>query len=257
MGTYLVAARNFSTANENKIHSDDVARTYGFTGALVPGVAVYGHVTYPLVERFGAAWLSGSIGSVRLIKPTYHGDQLTITTEESGGTTVVRCHTQDNTLVAELTSTMPDEMPGLVTPDCLTNAPKNPERPDIAWDNVVVDQPFNSWQWQVTSEGNRTMADQISDALDLYQTHAHPHWLQSVANQTLSREYVMPVWLHVGTEMRLRQAVMVGDTLKVRSVPIEKWRNKGHEFIKLYISFERDGEITTEIFHTAIFKVAA
>ena len=53
MGTYEVVARNFSEANENKIHSDEIARKYGFKGALVPGVAVWGHLTHPLAERFG------------------------------------------------------------------------------------------------------------------------------------------------------------------------------------------------------------
>ena len=33
MGTYEVVARNFSEAHENKIHSDEIARKYGFKGA--------------------------------------------------------------------------------------------------------------------------------------------------------------------------------------------------------------------------------
>ena len=64
MTTYEVVARNFSQANENRIHSDEVAQRYGFTGALVPGVAVYGHLTHPVVERFGEDWLSRSMSSV-------------------------------------------------------------------------------------------------------------------------------------------------------------------------------------------------
>ncbi len=257
MGAYLVSARNFSDANENKIHSDETARSYGFKGALVPGVAVYGHLTHPLVERFGAAWLGGSVNTVRLLKPTYHGDRLTMTIQEQDDDAVVQCHNQDNALVAELSSSMPAELPELATPGCFDNPPKHPARVDIAWDNVVPDQPFTSWQWQVTAEGNRTMADQIADELPLYDTYAHPHWLQSIANQALSREYIMPAWLHVGSEMRFRQALLVGDNVSVRSVPLEKWQKKGHEFIKVYLAFERDGEITTEIFHTAIFKVAS
>jgi hypothetical protein len=58
MGTYQVIARNYSEASENKIHDDDVARRYGFRGALVPGVEVYGYLTHPLVERLGESWLA-------------------------------------------------------------------------------------------------------------------------------------------------------------------------------------------------------
>ena len=37
---YEVEAQNLSRVSENKIHDDAVARQFGFTGALVPGVAV-------------------------------------------------------------------------------------------------------------------------------------------------------------------------------------------------------------------------
>ena len=50
---YRVRARNTSTDSENKIHDDSVAASYGFRGALVPGVTVFAYVTVPLVERFG------------------------------------------------------------------------------------------------------------------------------------------------------------------------------------------------------------
>ena len=78
MGAYEVTARNFSEASENRIHSDEIAKKFGFRGALVPGVAVYGHATYPLVEAFGEDWLGHSASAVRLLKPTYHGDALTV-----------------------------------------------------------------------------------------------------------------------------------------------------------------------------------
>ena len=40
---YIVNAFNLSAASENKIHDDTVARRFGFTGALVPGVEVYAY----------------------------------------------------------------------------------------------------------------------------------------------------------------------------------------------------------------------
>jgi len=49
----------------------------------------------------------------------------------------------------------------------------------------------------------------------------------------------------------------VGDTLTVNAVPLEKWERKGHEFIKLYLAYHREDVLTTEIFHTAIYKVAS
>ena len=63
MSVHQPIAINHSHTSENRIHSDDVARAYGFTGALVPGVAVFGHMTYPLTRDLGLDWLEGTAAS--------------------------------------------------------------------------------------------------------------------------------------------------------------------------------------------------
>jgi acyl dehydratase len=108
----------------------------------------------------------------------------------------------------------------------------------------------------VIEDENQRHAREIADTLPIYRYVAHPHWLLSVANQALTREYVMPTWMHVGSEIRFRNLVKVGDTLAVNAVPTEKWERKGHQFVKLYVTYHRLEVLTTEIFHTAIFRVA-
>jgi len=78
MSTHTSIARNFSEESENRMHSDVEAQQYGFSGALVPGVAVFGHMTYPLVKQLGESWLNDYWTSIRLAKPAYHNDHLTI-----------------------------------------------------------------------------------------------------------------------------------------------------------------------------------
>ena len=63
MSVHIAVARNFAEASENKIHSDDIARRFGFTGALVPGVTVFGHLAWPLTQRFGERWLPRQLGN--------------------------------------------------------------------------------------------------------------------------------------------------------------------------------------------------
>ena len=58
LNTYQVHAYNPSHESENRIHSDSVAKQFGFKGALVPGVSVFSYMTQPLVARFGEAWLA-------------------------------------------------------------------------------------------------------------------------------------------------------------------------------------------------------
>jgi len=256
MSTYEVVARNFSESHENRIHSDEVAQQYGFRGALVPGVAVFGHLTHPLVERLGERWLDGSVNHTRFHKPAYDGDRLLIHLDEDDDGFSVVAHNAEGTLLAELRATLPQTLPDAEDQSVFDAPRRSAPRTDISWDNIIEGEPFPEWHFQVITDENQRYASEVSDELPLYRFVAHPHWLLSVANQALTREYRMPTWLHVGSEIRFRDLVRVGDTLAVNAVPIEKWERKGHQFVRLYVAYSRLGHLTTEIFHTAIFRVA-
>jgi len=255
MGSYQVTAKNFSEASENRIHSDEVARRYGFEGALVPGVAVYGYLTHPIVERLGEPWLSASTSDVRFFKPAYEGDALEISVAEAGDRWQASCHNAAGILLAELV-TEPGNLPPAEDQGVFDAAAKPAGRVDMTWKTVVEGQPFTPWHWQITEDGNSTYASQVFDEQPIYRTAAHPHWLLGIANRALTREFVMPAWIHVGSTVRFRKLLRVGDTVEVRAVPLQKWERKGHQFVKLYLAYVRGESVTTEIFHTAIFRVA-
>ena len=260
MNNYQVVARNFSESSENQIHSDEIAKKFGFKGALVPGVAVYGHLTYPLVERFGESWLQNSVGNLRLLKPAYHNDlldlNLTATNEPDGAESwLVTCNNADGELLATLNSQ--EQIPAEHNySELFDRAFKKPERVVISWDTVEPNQPFVPWEFELSQAENSRYTTEVDDKLAVYQQKVHPHLICSLANTALMNEYIMPTWIHVGTETTHHKALNVGDNITIRSVPIEKWQKKGHEFIRLYVSFWRQEELTTQMLHTAIFKVA-
>jgi acyl dehydratase len=255
MSGYQVVAQNFSRDHENKIHSDEIAKKYGFKGGLVPGVAVWGHLTHPLVDLLGEDWLAGSVSNVRFFKPAYHGDHLEITCAQDSAGYHVQCLHKE-ILLAELHSSLPSELPACEDQTVFDTSAKSRDRGEIQWETVVENQPFEPWHWQVTEDSNQAYSEQVSDTLPIYRACAHPHWLLSVANRALTREYIMPAWIHAGSEIRFRELLRVGDTIEVKAVPLEKWRRKGHEFIRLYLAYRRNGRIAAEIFHTAIFRMA-
>lgn len=256
MSEHRVIARNYVAESENRIHSDEIARKFGFHGALVAGVAVYGHLTYPLVRQLGERWLGHSVSTVRFLKPAYDGETLTVSLAHTDTGYLATCRNSEGVLLAELDSSMPETLPAPMDPTCFA-APRKPrERVEMTWDTVQPMEPFTPWHWQITEDLNQTFTRQVADDLPIYHEAAHPHWLLAVANQALVREYVMPAWIHVGSEIRMHKALKVNETVEVRAVPLEKWERKGHQFIRLYLSYTRDDELTTEIFHTAIFRVA-
>ena len=212
---YQVRARNFSHESENKIHSDEIAQKFGFTGALVPGVAVYGHLTYPLSERYGADWLAHSKTEVRLLKPAYHDDLLTVQmTEQPDGQLECTCHNESGQLLAVMKATLDPGNPTLEIPDA---GFVSPERQLATWDHIVLEQPFEPWVWHADAATNREMTERVADPLPIYDEYLHPHWLQGVCNTVLTRQYVMPAWIHVGTEMRHHAHLKTGADILVEA----------------------------------------
>lgn len=252
MFIHTSTARNYSETTENRIHSDDVAAGFGFAGALVPGVAVFGHMTYPLVASLGEEWLSRYRANVRLRLPAYDGDELVIRHTTSGDQHTVLCHARD-VLLAEL-HTSPREPADLVP---IAPGTEVAERPEIHWQNVFVDEPFPAWHWTPDAIENAESAAQVDDDHACYRSGVvNPHAILGTANRTFTRRYFLPAWLHVGSEIRFHRLLRVGDTVEVRTVPTAKWERKGHQFVDLRIVYLVAGEVATEIVHTSIFKIA-
>jgi acyl dehydratase len=256
MAVHTAIARNFNEASENRIHSDDIARRFGFTGALVPGVTVFGHLAWPLTQRFGESWLQSSWVTTRFIKPAYHAESISLLDRETGEDSVaVDCRNSADVLLATLECKLEEPQPA--DPHAQISGPHRPdERVEISWDSVHVEQPFASHVWMPDAAQNREYAARVDDDRDLFRKGLlHPHAILSQANLALVRRFVMPAWLHTGSDIRFRRLLRVGDAIEVRAVPLEKWERKGHQFIRLYVAFLVSGEIATEIWHTAIFRM--
>lgn len=255
---YEVQTHNDSEASENRMHSDAVAQQYGFSGALVPGVTVFGHMCYLPLRADGVDWMTNNRAGVRFISPAYDGDVLTIEHEEQaqGGETL--CIAADKKVLAR----MQHQHESRLQPAewlSLEPAATAPERQPISWDAIHLHEPAPAHRFEVTDETNRKLARQIDDDLALFgepQAPLHPFWLLRECNAAFVRSYILPAWIHVGSDISWHRPIHVGDTVEVRMVPIEKWDKKGHEFTKLYIAFLVDGEPRVEVEHTSIFRIA-
>ncbi len=63
------------------IHDDESARAYGYRGALVPGIILYGYMADLVVHEWGMDWVARGTMHSRSRRPVYEGDPLTILTE--------------------------------------------------------------------------------------------------------------------------------------------------------------------------------
>src|SRR5258707_1467048 len=82
---YRVSAYNTAKQSENKMHDDTVAKRFGFSGGLVPGVDVMAYMIHMPVARWGRDFLECGLIGARFVKPVYSAATAAGTAEESNG----------------------------------------------------------------------------------------------------------------------------------------------------------------------------
>ena len=70
---WQAVAYNPATESSNQIHSDAMAKAYGYKGGLVPGVVISGYLMNPAVLAWGKDWLDRGEARVVVSKPLYDG----------------------------------------------------------------------------------------------------------------------------------------------------------------------------------------
>jgi acyl dehydratase len=262
-----ILALNDAEDSENRIHSDAVAAKYGFKGALVSGVNVFGYLTQPLVRVYGSDFLEHGIMDAVFLKPAYQDNLISIRTENLGAETSRRNHltcayNEDEQLLAKLESWSPGELPP-VNPMANLSAfatESAKQRPEISWQSIQVMTPAPIFLWHPSEAENLAHVLLQRDQSPVYKGSSgflHPYYLLDACNKTLMRQFTMPAWIHTGSHLIVRKALRAGHNIEIRCLPMEKWEHRGHQYIKLYIAMLESDEVALEVYHTAIFRIAS
>jgi acyl dehydratase len=263
---YHVKARNTSSSSENKIHDEQIARQYGFRGALVPGVTVYAYLTHPLVEAFGAAWLERGTANVRFVKPIHDGEEVRlagVVTERDAKRLIatVTATTAVGGECATLTATLPSGTPVPVNLAMYPVAPLPADRPPATREHLsglaALGTPVNPYDDERAAE----YLDRVSDGLALYRGTrgwVHPGFFLDQANKALSQNVLMSPWIHVGSVVRHLGGARVGEILSTRGKVRSIFEKKGKQFVEadlVLVAGER--RPIAHVLHTAIYRLPA
>ena len=243
---YPVVARNIDPHADNRIHDDDVAQRFGFTGALVPGVEVFAYATSPLVAAWGPAFFTGGQVDLRFRRPVYDGERVVVTCGSELAVTG-----PDGVLRAVGTATAA----GPLTPLDLGRYPLAP-LPDIAGQDPVLG-PFGT----VEVPGDRSAAEQyltdVGEPLGLYreQDLLHPGLLLRLVNLALMVNVELGPWIHTASACRFLAPPRVPEVASVRSVVTSVSRRGAHEQVRYDAVVLCDGVPVLEVTHTALYRL--
>lgn len=252
---YEVVANNLSRASENKIHDDAVARRFGFTGGLVPGVEVYAYACHPVLRRFGPDWLVRGHADIRLLKPVYDGRTAWVTTEPAGDALAWRVES-DGVLCATGTAGL---AAAGATPIRAADYPAVApvaERPPADEASIPAGRWFGSKPLVLTPDVVGEYLAGIGEADPYYaaQGIVHPGQILRMCNYVLAQNVVLGPWIHVGSAVRNLGVARVGETLTARARVADNYARKGHRFVDLDVLVLADGRPVAQVDHTAIYQ---
>jgi hypothetical protein len=236
-GVFRVRAHNTATESENKIHDDQVAAAYGFRGALVPGVTVYGYMVPAVLERLGRCWIERGGINVRFHAPCYEGD--TVLARCDGST--VSAGREDGSLYASGTVTLQDGSVDHPAPSFpLYPLPEMEQRPAASSSSILPGTPLGS----------------IRATVDVNEIDAIPERLLRMANEILVRNFRMSPWIHAASEVQHHQLASRGQEITVSGNIQECFERKGRKFAVAGLQMSAPpGSLVATVRHTFIYQL--
>jgi hypothetical protein len=259
-----VVAKNYGADHANRIHSDDGAARYGFTGALVPGVGLYAYLTRPVLETLGMGWLERGAMSAKFIHPVYDGERVYV---ESRITAIdpmglrLELFNRSGTLCATGAADIPSSLQRFDPEDYPHRPlPASGRLPRATIDNFRVGDHLGSLEFTLDWAGRMAkFLDDVVEASPVYRgsdAACHPAFWIAQANEIVMQNMALGPWIHTASEAQHYSVARDGDRLSLRGRVIDSFEKRGNEYIVLDLGlFGEEGRPIAKIKHTAIIKL--
>ena len=247
-------ATAFNTApnSTNRIHSDDMAKAYGFKGGLVPGVTISSYLMHPAVVAWGEDWLTRGFAHVVVSKPLYDDYEFEVEISEPTDTSyqavlVDQEGTQCATAFMRLTDDMPE--PPVRRGDAMldSDAEIPPVNKEVLEHLCETGMRAMSIRWNA----EHSTASYLRDPAQMAPIHqfgnqgfANGAFLLGTTNWVLSNNTYMNPWVHLQTDSQYFVPVADGDELIVECAVKDLFERKGHEFVDAEVNAYRASDDT-------------
>jgi acyl dehydratase len=251
---HIVSAYNTAKDSENKMHDDTVARQFGFSGGLVPGVDVFAYMMHAPVEKWGRAFLERGLIEARFVKPVYDGETTEVRADEANGVLTLEVQSRGE-LCATGSASLPASAPKISLADYS-------ETSAVAQRKPVDSASYETGKWLGVVPRSWAGADatgyltDVRETLPIYAQDGlgHPGLFQRVMNKVLVDNAILGPWIHVGSRMQLLAAAKAGDELTARAKVIANYDKKGHRFVELDALVLAGGAPVAHCWHIAIYQ---
>ena len=261
---WQATALNTAPDSENQIHSDELAKEYGFKGGLVPGVTVSAYLLHPVIELLGKSWLERGYANCKITAPLYDGETFEVSSEDfKEGQINTFLKNQEGKIIANAESKLlKDSIPKPIyrgDPIVQENY-KAPVASFTVWEKLKKEgcKAFKFY-WG----GDKTLI-YLSNEKKLPKLlqpnevgYANLCFLLGCSNWILAGNAFMNPWVHLQTKSQNYRPVPMDTTLISEMSVKDFYEKKGHEFIEVDVNlFENKSlQCCMSINLLAIFKL--
>ncbi len=249
----------------NQIHGDELAKQYGFTGGLVPGVTISAYLIHPAVEAWGLQWLTRGAAHVRVRSPLYDRESFEVFIAEQG----------ESSYRAEL-----KRAGGIVSAVAEVGLPEPMEAPPSRRGDPIAEPDYagpaaspESWTrlqrhgcqafrylWPAEHEMRTYLRDECKMPEILQPAgggYANMSFILGCSNWILASNAYMNPWVHLETRSQNFQPVPAGTAIVAEMTVVDFYEKKGHEFVDVDVALfdAQDDACLTAIKLRAIYKL--
>ena len=252
---YQVRARNLAPDSDNKIHDDDVAQQFGFSGALVPGVELFAYLTHPFVDAWGPGFFHGGRLEARFRRPVYDGEDVVAAADpEDSGAFATSLTGPDGEVRA-----VGRAWPADGTTAARRDYPPVPARTELlpTGPDELPLGPLGSVEEPVTVERHDAYLEGIGETLSLYRDAGlvHPGAQLRIVNELLMRNVALGPWIHTASSCRFLAEPKLGSALRAHGIVTECFERNGHRYVRYDALVLSDDLPVMEADHTAIYRL--
>jgi acyl dehydratase len=215
------------------MHDDTVAKRFGFSGGLVPGVEILAYMMHVPVAKWGHDFLERGRIDGRFVKPVYDGELTDVIGEVQGEQLAIRIESR-----GQLCATGSASLLGAAETVSLNGFPDTPAvttRAPVDANSYMLGKWLGTAPRTWDAAALKDYLAEVREADPIYATNGlvHPGVLQRIMNQVLVQNAILGPWIHVGSNMQLLAAARVGDALAARAKVTANYEKKGHRFVEL------------------------
>ena len=226
---WSINAVNLEEHSDNPVHTVEGGVAAGFTGAVVAGTTIFAYVTRPVVEAWGADWVTGGGHEVWFRAPVL-ADALVVV----GG---------DET---EVTASVDGRVTAVLVPERVSGAPGDPDGDRL---EPLVEVMREQWVGY---------AGRCGEDLGLYaqENLVHPVVWPSLCNLVFAQQLVDGPWVHTRSRVRHLSAVRPGDTVVIEAWETRRFATRAGERAVVDMRMTVGDELVVTVEHEAIIRLS-